>query len=233
MTGTSTRSFGNSRTFQSSSITPNYFKKQKNKNDTDPNLVRGFCSSAFLSEPYGWSSFVRAFTYGCDSAPGRSMSITISLIAGRFDHILSWPFKRTIQINVFRRDNSGLIWTNLKTDDKNTPCFSRPSPLQLNPSCGILFYLPHEEIFKTHKILIKNDNVYIQIKILDFSWTPVSIPTIVNPGRDVVFDIQQREKEKKNFKKLELKTVIFYIRHFECRCANSNTSSICLHPLQN
>ena len=40
-------------------------------------------------------------------------------------------------------------------------------------------------------------------------------------------------KKKKNFEKLELKTVIFYIHHFDCRCASSNTSPICLQPLQN
>ena len=145
------------------------YEETKNKNDTDPNIARDFCSTAFLSKPYGYSFFIRAFPYRCGPAIGKSMSITISLKAGPFDDILTWPFKGTIQISVFRQDNSGLIWTKLrKTNDKTTPCFTRPSPLQPNPSCGIFFYLPHEEMFKTHKNLIKNDNVYIQIKILDF-----------------------------------------------------------------
>ena len=178
------------------------FEEIENKNIIDPNLTRDFCSTAFLSKPYGYSFFIRAFPYGCGPAIGKSMSITISLIAGPFDDILPWPFKGTIQISVFKQDNSGLVWTNLlKTNDKNTPCFTRPSPLQPNPSCGIFFYLPHEEMFKTQKNLIKNDNVYVQIKILEFPWTPVSIPTIVNPGWDVVFDIQQRKgKERKTVK---------------------------------
>ena len=141
----------------------------ENKNDADPNLARDFCSTAFLSRPYNYSFFIRAFPYGCGPALGKSMSITISLIAGPFDDIVSWPFKGTIQISVFRQDNSGLIWTNLlKTNDKTTPCFVRPSLFQPNPSCGIFFYLPHEQMFKTRKNLIKNDNVYVQIKILDF-----------------------------------------------------------------
>ena len=145
------------------------FEETENKNDTDPNLARNFCSTACLSKPYGYSFFIRAFPYGCGPALGKSMSITISLIAGPFDDILTWPFKGTFQITVFRQDNSGIIWTNLlKTNDKKTPCFSRPSPLQPYQSCGIFFYLPHEEMFKTDKSLIKNDNVYIQIKILDF-----------------------------------------------------------------
>ena len=145
------------------------FEEIENKHIADPNLARDFCSTAFLSKPYGYSFFIRAFPYGCGPAIGNSMSITISLIAGPFDDILTWPFKGTIQISVFRQDNSGLIWTNLlKTNDKTTSCFTRPSPLQPNPSCGIFFYLPHEEMFKTQKNLIENDNVYIQIKILDF-----------------------------------------------------------------
>ena len=111
----------------------------------------------------------RAFPYICNQAFGKLMSITISPIDGPSDDILSWPFKGTIQISVFREDNSVLIWTNLlKTDEKTKACFSRPSPLQPNPSCGILFYLPHEEMFKTHKNLLKNDNVSIQILIFDF-----------------------------------------------------------------
>ena len=144
------------------------FEETENKKNTDRNLTRDFCSTAFLKKPYGYSFFIHAFRFGCGPALGKSMSFTISLIAGPFDDILPWPFRGTIQISVFRQDNSGLIWTNLlKTNDKTTPCFTRPSPLQPNPSCGI-FYLPHEEMFKTHKNLIENDNVYIQIKILDF-----------------------------------------------------------------
>ena len=145
------------------------FEKIKNKNHADLNLARDFCSTAFLSKPYGYIFFIRGYPFGCGPALGKLMSITIPLIAGPFDDILSWPFKGTIQISVFRQDNSGLIWTNLlETNDKTTPCFVQPSPLQPNPSCGIFFYLPHEEMFKTQKNLIKNDNVYIQIKILDF-----------------------------------------------------------------
>ena len=57
------------------------FEETKNKNDTDPNLARDFCSTAFLSKPHGYSLFIRAFPYGCGPALGKSMSITISLIA--------------------------------------------------------------------------------------------------------------------------------------------------------
>ena len=99
-------------------------EETKNKNDTDPNLSRDFCSTAFLSKPYGSSFFIRAFFYGCGPALGKSMSITISLTAGPFDDILNWPFKGTIQISVFRQDKSGLTWTNLlKTNEKFTACF--------------------------------------------------------------------------------------------------------------
>ena len=53
------------------------FEETKNKNDTDPNLARDFCSTAFLSKPHGYSLFIRAFTYGCGPALGKSMSLTI------------------------------------------------------------------------------------------------------------------------------------------------------------
>ena len=58
------------------------FEETKNKNDTDPNLARDFCSTAFLGKPYGYSFFIRAFPYGCGPALGKSVSITISLKAG-------------------------------------------------------------------------------------------------------------------------------------------------------
>ena len=186
------------------------FEEIHNKNIADPNLAGEFCSTAFLSKPYGYSFFIRVFSYGCGPAFGKSMSTTISLIAGPFDDILTWPFKGTVQISVFRQDNSGLIWKNLvKTNDKTTPCFTRPSPLQPNPSCGIFFYLPHEEIFKTQQNLITNDKVYNQKKIIDFQWTPVSIWTIMDTGWDVVFDIQQRKRKKEKLWKTKLKTVTF------------------------
>ena len=117
------------------------FEETKNKNDTDPNLARDFCSTASISKPYGYSFFIPACPYGCGPGLRKSMSITISLISGPFDDILSWPFKGSMQVSVFRQDHSGLIWTNLlKTNDKTTPCFSRPSPLQPNPSCGIIIF---------------------------------------------------------------------------------------------
>ena len=87
-------------------------EETENRKNTDPNLTRDFCTTAFLSKPYGYSFFIRAFPYRCGPALGKSMSITISLIAGPFDVILSWPFKGTLQISVFRQDNSGLIWRN-------------------------------------------------------------------------------------------------------------------------
>ena len=126
------------------------FEEAENKKNTDPNLTRDFCSTAFLSKTYDYRFFIRAFPYGCGPALGKSLSITLSLIAGRFDDILPSAFRGTIQISVFRQDNSGLIWTNLlKTNDKTAPCFTRPSPLQSNPICGIFYYLPHEEMFDT------------------------------------------------------------------------------------
>ena len=172
------------------------FEEIENKNFADPNLARDFCSTAFFSKPYDYS-FLSAPSLMDVAQHLANQCLSISLIAGPFDDILSWPFKGTIQISVFRQDNSGLIWTNLlKTNYKTTPCFSRSSPHQPNPSCCIFFYLPHEEMFKADKNLIKNGNVYIQIKILDFPWTPNSIPTIVNPRWDVVFEIQQRKRKR-------------------------------------
>ena len=82
------------------------FEETKNKDDTDPNLVRDFCSTAFLSKPYGYGFFIRAFPHGCGSALARSMSITIFLISGPFDNILSRPFKGTFQMSVFRQDTA-------------------------------------------------------------------------------------------------------------------------------
>ena len=64
------------------------FEETKNKKNTDPNLTRDICSTAFLSKPYGYSFFIRAFPYGCGPALGKSTSVTVSLIAGPFDGIL-------------------------------------------------------------------------------------------------------------------------------------------------
>ena len=190
--GTFTRSFGNSKIFQSFSILPNYLKKQKTRK-----ILTSKLHATVSVQPYGYCFFICAFPYGCGPALGRSLSITIFLLSGPFDDNLSWPFRGTIQINVFRQDNSGLLWTNLlKKNDKTIQCFSRPSHLQPNPSCGFFFSLPHEDLLETHKNLIENDNVYIKIKIFDCPWTPVSIPANVYSGWDVVFDKPQREREK-------------------------------------
>ena len=69
------------------------FEETKIKNDTDSKLARDFCSTAFLSKPYGYSFFIRAFRYGCGPALGKSMSITINLIAGPLDDTLICPLK--------------------------------------------------------------------------------------------------------------------------------------------
>ena len=114
------------------------FEEIENKKIADPNLARDFCSRAFLSKPYGYSFFVRALPYGCGPALGKSMSVTISLIAGPFSDIVTWPFKGTIQISVFRQDNSVLIWTNLlKTNDETTPYFQDHHPI--NQTQAVVF----------------------------------------------------------------------------------------------
>ena len=69
------------------------FEETENRKNTDPNGTRDFCSTAFLSKPYGYSFFIRTLHYGCGPALGKSMSITISLIAGPFDDILPGPLE--------------------------------------------------------------------------------------------------------------------------------------------
>ena len=66
-----------------------------------------FVAQLFPASLMAIVSLIRAFPYGCGSALGKSMSITISLITGPFDDILSWPFKGTIQISV--SDNTILV----------------------------------------------------------------------------------------------------------------------------
>ena len=68
------------------------FEEVENKTTADPNLAHNFCSTAFLRKPYGYSFFTRAFPYVCGPALGKLISVTISLIDGPFDDILTWPF---------------------------------------------------------------------------------------------------------------------------------------------
>ena len=95
------------------------FEETKHKNETDPNMAGDFCSKAFRSKPYGYSFSKRPFLYGCGPALDISITITISLISGPLNKILSWPLKRAHRISIFTQYNFDLIWTNLlKTDDK-------------------------------------------------------------------------------------------------------------------
>ena len=82
----------------------------ENKNIADPNLARDFCSTAFLSKPYGYSFFLRALPSGCGPALGKSMSITISLIAGT----LRWYSHLALQRNNINQCiQTRQFWSNL------------------------------------------------------------------------------------------------------------------------
>ena len=91
------------------------FKETKNENDTDPNLARDFCSTAFLSKPYGYRFFIRAFPFGCGPALGNLMSITISLLAGPFDDIPLGPLRN----NPNQRFQTRQLWYNLDKPSEN------------------------------------------------------------------------------------------------------------------
>ena len=65
-------------------------------------MARDICCTPLLTQPYGDSFFIPAFPNGCGSALSKPMSITIRLLVAHFDDMLSWPFKGTIQISIFR-----------------------------------------------------------------------------------------------------------------------------------
>ena len=153
------------------------------------------------------------------------MSITISLIAGPFDDIVTWPFRGTIQISVFRQDNSGLIWTNLlKTNDKPRPALHAHHP------CNLTRVVVSSSTFPMRKCSKHTRTWLRMITSISKKWSLTS--------REPRFQFQQpwtsgemscstyskKKKKEKTLRKLKLKTIIFNIRHFDCRWASLKMS---------
>ena len=142
----------------------------------DPTSIKDISSPVFFSKSYGYSFYLRVFPYGADTAKGKYLSLYISLCPGPYDEIPTWPFQGTIEISLraqgnFTRTHKQIIVTN----KNNTPiCFQKPIPTSSNPSCGILCFISHEELFKEDNPWLKNGIVFFEIKIIDTLYAPLS-----------------------------------------------------------
>ena len=128
-------------------------------------------SPIFRSHPYGYNFYLNLYPYEFAAAIGTWASISLSMSAGEYDDMLSWPVSKIIQIKV--RDQLNPLNTWSQTIETKEP--TRPTSAEFSTAPTVRYpeFSPHSKLFKKADGYLYNDTIYLEIS---FSDTPI-LPT--------------------------------------------------------
>ena len=145
------------------------FEKKRSRLYLDSNSATSFQSPHFVTADW-YCIYMKLFTYGCDEATGKYVSLFVALSVVRYDGILKWPICKKIHISIVDQSDSENKWTQTITPSKeNFRWFQRPSSsVAGNTSVGILRFINHSMIFGRGVLnrYLQNEAMFINV---DFS----------------------------------------------------------------
>ena len=108
-------------------------------------------SPIFCSHPCGYNFYLILYPYGFAAAIGTWASISLSMSAGEYDDIVSWPVSKTIQIKVRDQLNPVNTWSQtIETKElaKETQKTSNLHKTFAFSTPEIFIYLEKKQLFK-------------------------------------------------------------------------------------
>ena len=118
-------------------------------------------SPIFRSHPYGHNFYLNFYPYGVAAAIGKSASISLSISAGEYEDILSWPISKTIQIKV--RDQLNPLNTCCQTIESKE--LTKPTSTEYStvPTVRRPYFFPHSKLFNDTDGYLHNGTIYIEV----------------------------------------------------------------------
>ena len=168
-------------------------------------------SPSFLSHTNGYVMCVRIVANGEDVGQGTHLSLYIHLMAGKNDHLLSWPFQGEVKVQLTsHRDNRDHYEQNIVfSDSSNVQACSQvtngiPVEAGLANKVGegkALFIL--QDILTSTSDFLEEDSISIHIKEVIIHSSPTTVPLTPSDFLPVILDFkiesfskrQQSDKE--------------------------------------
>ena len=117
-------------------------------------------SPVFCTSLYGYKMQLRLYLNGDGIGKGTHISIFFSILRGRYDALLPWPFRQRITLLILDQDNVEHVVDSFNPD-LSSPSFQRPKmDTYRNVAAGCPLFLPLNSLDK--RAYVKDDTMYVK-----------------------------------------------------------------------
>lgn len=121
-------------------------------------------SGAFSTGPAGYNLRVVIYPNGLGTYENTHMSVFISLLKGKYDAILPWPFKKTVTFTLIDQQENELYAMNVVSrfiQDAENACFARPVHFS-DSEYGFRSFISHDELQSRGYIV--DDTLFLKVQ---------------------------------------------------------------------
>ena len=121
-------------------------------------------SPPFFTGPVGYKLFVCIYPNGDGDGRNTHLSVYISLLKGKYDAILPWPFRKTVTFTLIDQQENELNANNVAmmfTPDPANSCFARPVK-DSNDGLGFCCFISHEQLRSRRYIV--DDTLFLKVQ---------------------------------------------------------------------
>ena len=121
-------------------------------------------STPFFTGPVGYKLFVFIYPNGDGDERNPHLSVYISLLKGKYDAILPWPFTKTVTFTLIDQQENELLAKNVVmmfTPDTANACFARPTN-DSNSGHGFRDFISHEQLRSRRYIV--DDTLFLKVQ---------------------------------------------------------------------
>ena len=120
-------------------------------------------SSPFFTGPVGYKLYVYMYPNGDADGKNTHLSVYVSLLKGKYDAILPWPFSKTVTFTLIDQQENELHANNFVvtlTPGPANDCFARP--LDSNDGYGFSRFISHQEL-RTRRYIV-DDTLFLKVQ---------------------------------------------------------------------
>ena len=120
-------------------------------------------SSPFFTGPAGYKLYVYMYPNADADGKNTHLSVYVSLLKGKYDAILPWPFSKTVTFTLIDQQENELHANNfvvILTPGPANDCFARP--LDSNDGYGFSRFISHQEL-RTRRYIV-DDTLFLKVQ---------------------------------------------------------------------
>jgi hypothetical protein len=148
-------------------VLPATFIYDSFQHDKDNNS--SWISPSFYTSTEGYRLYFTAVPNGHHFARNKCLSIIFSVLPGRFDRDIPWPFKGKLNVSILnQKENANHHSTDIDFYPFPRNHFSRvySEVYQVRHGWGILRFIKHEKLYSQNPCYLANDTLYFRVSLL-------------------------------------------------------------------